>query len=180
MLKVLIGSTNNGKIEGAKKAFSHYYNELQINGIAVDSEVNEQPLNEEILTGAKNRVKNLKKYAKEHKISADFYIAVESGISNQLDEWVIIQMAYIEDNKGNSSYGTSPAFPVPQRFVNDIITSDLSVVMKNLFKENNLKLGKGGISFVTNDVVSRIDLTESAFVMALTKFVCDKWTDKEN
>ena len=78
MLKVLIGSTNSGKIEGAKKAFSHYFNEIEIIGISVDSEVNEQPLNEEILDGAKNRVRNLKTYAKENNIDADFYIAIES------------------------------------------------------------------------------------------------------
>lgn len=177
MLKVLIGSTNSGKIEGAKKAFSHYFNEIEIIGISVDSEVNEQPLNEEILDGAKNRVRNLKTYAKENKIDADYYIAIESGITNQLNDWFIIQMAYIEDKTGKGSSGTSAGFPVPQKFVNEIITSDLSKVMKNLFKENNLKLGKGGISYVTKDIVSRIDLTESAFIMALTQFVCNKWSD---
>lgn len=34
---------------------------MEINGIAVDSELGDQPFNKEILQGAKNRVKNLKR-----------------------------------------------------------------------------------------------------------------------
>ena len=38
---------------------------------------------------------------------------------------------------------------------------------------------KGGISFLTHDVISRIDLTRGAFIMALTQFVNEKWNDKK-
>ena len=62
-MKILIGTKNPGKIEGAKQAFEKYFDEVEIEGISVDSNVGDQPVNEEILQGAKNRVKNLKKYA---------------------------------------------------------------------------------------------------------------------
>ena len=59
-MKVLIGTKNQGKIEGAKKAFERYFENVEIEGISVNSNVADQPVNEEILKGAKNRVENLK------------------------------------------------------------------------------------------------------------------------
>ena len=67
-MKILIGTKNPGKIEGARQAFEKYFDNVEIEGISVNSDVGDQPVNEEILQGAKNRVKNLKKYAKENNI----------------------------------------------------------------------------------------------------------------
>ena len=64
-MKILMGTKNPGKIEGARQAFEKYFDNIEIEGISVESEVGNQPVNEEILQGAKNRVKNLKKYAEE-------------------------------------------------------------------------------------------------------------------
>ena len=83
-MKILIGTKNPGKIEGAKRAFSHYFKDIEIEGKAVDSEVGDQPFDEDILKGARNRVKNLKKYAKENNLTADYYVAVEGGITEVL------------------------------------------------------------------------------------------------
>lgn len=82
-------------------------------------------------------------------------------------------MAVIKDNNGVESWGTSPGFPVPDRYVDRIIKEDLGTVMDDIFNEKELRKGKGGISFLTHDVISRIDLTKDAFVMALTMFVND-------
>ena len=60
-MKILIGTKNKGKIEGAKRAFEKYFKDVTIEGISVESEVADQPVNDEILQGARNRVKNLKK-----------------------------------------------------------------------------------------------------------------------
>ena len=60
-MKILIGTKNPGKIEGARQAFEKYFENVEIEGISVDSNVGEQPINEEILQGAKNRVKKLDK-----------------------------------------------------------------------------------------------------------------------
>lgn len=63
-MKVLVATKNQGKIEGAKRALENYFNNIEIIGIPVESDVSEQPVNDEIYNGAKNRVNNLKKYAK--------------------------------------------------------------------------------------------------------------------
>ena len=166
-MKILIGTKNIGKIEGAKQAFEKYFRNVEIEGIQVSSEVGDQPINEEIFEGAKNRVKNVKEYAKNHDIKADFYIASEAGITNLLGEWIDINAAVVEDNNGFQTIGSSQGFQIPEKYVKEIIDTELGKVMDKLFSKNNLNTGKGGISILTHDEVSRIELTKNAFVMAL-------------
>lgn len=168
-MKILMGTKNPGKIEGARQAFANYFNNIEIEGVPVKSDVGDQPLNEEIMQGAKNRVKNLKKYALENKIKADFYVASEAGITNLLGEWIDVNCVVIENSDGLQSVGTSPGFPIPDKYVDEIKETELGKVMDKIFSENELGKGKGGINILTKDIISRIDLTKSAFIMALTK-----------
>lgn len=177
-IKILIGTNNQGKVEGAKQAFEKFYKDIEIDGIPVNSEVSDEPVNDEIYKGARNRVNNLKKYASENKIDADFFIGVESGITDRLGKWCIIQIAVIKDKNGYESFGTGPVFPVPDKYVDEIINTDLGIVMDKIFKGNGLKNEKGGIAYLTNDVITRYDLTREAFIMALTQFINgDIWKD---
>lgn len=178
-MKVLIATKNPGKIEGAKEAFKHYFDEFDMDGIPVPSDVGEQPVNNEIYEGARNRVDHLMAYAKENGIDAEYFLGIESGITNLLGKWVITNIAVIKDKNGYESWGTSSSFPVPNQYVDEIISTDLSKVMDRIFEENDLRSGKGGVNFLTNGVISRIDLTKEAFVMALTQHVNELWNDKK-
>lgn len=176
-MKVLIATKNQGKIEGAKRALLNYFDNVEIVGIPVESNVGEQPVNDDIYIGAKNRVKNLKEYAQANNINVDLFLSIESGINNALGRWMITNIAVIEDNNNFESYGTSPSFPVPDRLVKDIINTDLSQVMNKVFTKDDERHNRGGgIQLLTHDKISRIDLTEMAFIMALTKYINDnKW-----
>ena len=175
-MKVLIATKNQGKIEGAKRALLNYFSNIEIQGIAVESNVSEQPVNNDIYIGAKNRVKNLKAYAQKNNIEADLYLSIESGIYNSLGRWLITNIAVIEDNSDFESYGTSPSFPVPDRLVKDIIDTDLSQVMNKIFGKDDERHNKGGgIQLLTHDRISRIDLTKMAFIMALTEYINENW-----
>ena len=170
-MKVLIGTKNPGKIEGARQAFEKYFDNVEIRGIPVNSDVGDQPVNEEILQGAKNRVKNLKKYAKENQLEPDFYVSSEAGITNSLGEWIDINCVVIEDSNGFQSMGTSQGFPIPNKYIEEIKKTELGKVMDKIFNGKELAKGKGGISYLTKDEVSRIDLTKNAFIMALTSHI---------
>lgn len=170
-MKILMGTKNPGKIQGAKEAFEKYFENIEIEGIPVKSEVGDQPINEEILQGAKNRVKNLKEYAKINKIEADFYISSEAGITNLLGEWIDINAVVVEDKNGLQSVGISQGFPIPDKYIEEIKETELGKVMDKIFSGTELAKGKGGISFLTKDEISRIDLTRNAFIMALTKHI---------
>lgn len=177
-MKILIGTKNPGKIDGAKQAFDEYFEDFDIEGFSVYSDVGEQPINDEIYKGARNRVDNLIKYALENNIVADYFLGVESGITNLLGKWVIINVAVIKDKDGYESWGTSSAFPVPDRYVDEIVSTDLGKVMDKIFAQNDLRSGIGGVSFITKGAISRIDMTREAFIMALTQHINEFWNDK--
>lgn len=179
-MKVLIGTKNLGKIEGAKKAFEKFFENIEIEGINVSSDVGDEPLNKEIYEGARNRVNNLLNYAAKNKIDADYFLGIESGITNLLGKWIIVNVAVIKNKEGYESWGTSPGFPVPDKYVNEIIKTDLGKVMDSIFEKNDLRSSIGGVSYLTKENITRIDLTEDAFIMALTQFVNNNWNDKEN
>ncbi len=170
-MKILMGTKNPGKIEGAKQAFEKYFKDVEIEGISVSSGVGDQPINEEIFQGAKNRVKNLKEYAIKNNIEADFYISSEAGITNLLGEWVDINAVVIEDSKEFQSVGISQGFPIPDKYIDEIKQTELGKVMDKIFSGKELGKGKGGISILTKGEVSRIDLTKNAFIMALTRHI---------
>ena len=81
-MKVVVASKNNAKIEGARRALNRFYDNVEVVGFDVSSDVSKQPLNEEICDGAKNRLNNLKELCRRDGIDADFYMAIESGINN--------------------------------------------------------------------------------------------------
>lgn len=170
-MNILMGTRNPGKIEGARQAFERYFEDVKIEGIPVNSDVGNQPVNEEILQGAKNRVNHLKKFANKNKLDVDFFIASEAGITDLLGEWIDINCVVIEDKKGLQSVGTSQGFPIPDKYIKEIRETELGKVMDKIFSGKELGKGKGGISFLTRDEVSRIDLTRNAFIMALTKYI---------
>lgn len=169
-MKILMGTKNPGKIEGARQAFLNYFEDVEIQGIEVDSEVGNQPFNSEILKGAKNRIKNLKKLATENHWEADFYIASEAGIMSTLDEWMDFNMAVIENQNGEQGIGSSAGFEIPKRYRLEIQNTELGKVMDRIFHEKNLNKSNGGIGVLTEGIMTRVDLTRQAFTMALIKF----------
>lgn len=178
-MKVLIGTKNPGKIEGAKKAFESYFKDVEVVGVKAASNVSEQPVGKETFLGAKNRVDNVIKYAQENNIAADYFVAIESGITNELGFWAITNIAVIKNAYGEMSVGSSESFPVPNKYVKTIINETLAPVMDKLFKESDLRSTTGGVGLLTHDVLTRIDLNTHAFVMALTPFVNkDLWKDE--
>lgn len=176
-MKVLIGTKNPGKVEGAKRALEKYFQDIELIGVKVESNVNEQPVGIETYKGAVNRVNNLIKYAKENLIKADLFLAVESGLTSELGFWAITNIAVIKNDKGETGIGSSASFPVPNKYVDDIKTKTLGTVMDNIFNESDLRSSTGGIGLLTKEVVTRIDLTQEAFLMALTPFINNIWKD---
>lgn len=172
-MKAVIATNNKIKIEGAKKALEHYFDNVDIKGFNVPSEVPDQPINIEIYNGVTNRIQNLKRYCEQNKIEADLYLAIESGISNQLGEWQVVSIAKIENNYGISSVSASSSFPIPEKYISSIIENSVGYVMKNIFG-NDTK--QAGLELLTKGVMNRLDLIEEAFVMGLVKIIHnDKW-----
>lgn len=174
-MKVLLGSTNPGKIKGTKQAFDCYFKKVQVEGIKVSSGVSDEPVDGDIYLGAKNRANAVRSYALSNSLQADYYCGIESGITKLLGKWIIINITCVIDNNGYESWGTSQGFPVPEKYVEDIIKTDLGTVMSNLKKTKDYGRSIGGIHSLTHKKISRIDLTKDAFIMALTQFINEDW-----
>lgn len=180
-MKALIGTKNNAKIEGAKQALECFFDDVNIEGVKVSSDVSDEPQNAEIYQGARNRVLNLISYAKENNIEdVDYYMAIEAGITNYFGKWININIAVVMDKDGNESMGTGEAFPIPDKYLEEIKENGLGRVMDKIFNGVDLSKSVGGVSFITHETISRIDITKDAFIMAMTKFINDDiWSDKE-
>ena len=99
-MKILIATENHVKVDACRSAFENYFDNVEIEVVHAPSEVPEMPKNDEISQGTRNRIKNLKKYARENNIKVDYYVAVESGIDNYFDSWMITSVAGIENDEG--------------------------------------------------------------------------------
>lgn len=165
-MKILIGTENKLKIEGAKQAFEQYFDNVEIEGIKVNSDVSDEPINEQILQGAKNRIKNLKKYAKENNIKADYYIASEGGLTNSFGNWLNVNTAAIEDSKGKMSVGISQSPQVPDKYIEEIRKSEMKKLKNRIFNSEAHK--KQDLdSILTHGKFSRSNLVRDSFIMAL-------------
>lgn len=171
-MKALIATKNSSKIEGARNALARYFGKVDIEGIAVESGVPDQPVNKQIYEGAKNRLDNLMKYAKENGLTADLYLSCESGVHDVFGAWENTNMALIRDNEGLESMALSPSFPIPDKFIDEIIKTDLNKVICRLFKLDEDNHNKGGaIQKLTHDEITRAEMTEMSVLMALTRYI---------
>ena len=167
-IKILIGTKNKGKIEGAKLAFDKYFSDIEIISENISSNVSEQPLNEEIISGARNRIKGLKDLKMK---DIDFYISSEAGLINIGTTWININIGVIEDSSGYESIGTSQGFMIPENKVEKVKQKSLGVVMDEIFNAEGLSKLKGGINLLTLGEVSRIQLVRDSLVLALIPFL---------
>ena len=167
-IKILIGSNNKAKIEGAKLAFSKYFSDFEIMSEDIPSNVNSQPLNDEIIQGARNRIKGLKALNKD---DIDFYISSEAGLINIGKTWLNVNLSMVEDKNGYESIGTSQGYMIPQNKLESIKEKTLGVVMDEIFNGEGLNRNKGGINLLTMGEMSRIQLVRDSFILALIPFL---------
>ena len=167
-IKILIGSNNKAKIEGAKLAFEKYFSDFEIISKDISSGVSAQPINEEILLGARNRIKGLKELNINN---IDFYISSEAGLISIGDLYVNINMGVIEDINGHESIGTSQGYMIPKNKIELVKEKTLGVVLDETFNGINLNRNKGGINYLTLGEVNRIQLVRDSFILALVPFL---------
>lgn len=58
-----------------------------------------------------------------------------------------------------------------KKYIEEIKQTELGKVMDKIFRGKDLGKRKGGISYLTKDEVSRIDLTRNVFIISLTQHI---------
>ena len=180
-MKILVGSTNPVKINATREAFKRFYDNVKVIGFPVSSGVSEQPIEEEVFAGAKNRALKLIELNKNENTNADFFVGIEGGIGKLAGKWFSFGGVCIIDKSGAKGYGTSALFELPQFVIDRLLNGEeLGPVMDELQNQTNTKQKHGAIGFLTNGVMDRKELYVSGIITAMIPLVKKKLFQKEN
>ncbi len=167
-MRILVASKNKSKIEGTSSAFKKYFqNEIIVDGVPSESNVSEQPFNEDVIKGARNRVQYIKDHASD---SYDYFVALESGCIRIYDKDYFVTYAIV-NNGDKQSEGMSAGFTLSDELVKKISDSNLQNVMHEYFNKSAQDYEGGTVGLITENIIVRADLCEQAVVLALTKFI---------
>lgn len=160
-MRVAVGSTNPVKVNGVKQAFEEVhktlgiYGELEVQGLAVSSQVADQPFSEEeTQQGALNRARA----AIEADPSASLGVGLEGGVSEQENGLFSTVWVCIANADGRTKCVNGNRFLLPAPIAEGIRAgSEMGDVMAKLTGKADIKHQEGMIGTLTGGVVSRQD-----------------------
>jgi len=166
---IIVGSENPAKLRGIKKAFSIFFNNIELKSAIVNNEVGPQPFGfEEIFKGAECRALNALKINK----SVDYSVGLEAGIVQLYNTYFILQVSCILTPFGNTYYGISPGFEVPRVIIKPILEGEfgeLEDAVESITNMGQVGEKEGLIGIMSKGLVKREDLSYYATLMALIK-----------
>ncbi|MGE5681902.1 MAG: inosine/xanthosine triphosphatase, partial [Bacillota bacterium] len=134
--------------------------------------VSVQPVNEDTFIGAKNRALYLFELNKQTNLGADYFVGIEGGIIKLFERWFALGAMCIMDKNGNTGFGTSPHFELPQNIIDQLLSGkELGLVMDEIMQQKNTKQKMGAISFFTKGVLDRKELYVQGLTVALIPFL---------
>jgi len=178
-VKICVGSKNPSKIRGVEKAFKLLVGDVNTLGFDVKGLI-PQPIGlDQIINSAKYRVEKVKELDPE----CDFYVGIEAGLIELREgRFFDVHVAYIVDREGNVYYGLSPAFEIPRRFVEKILSGEyreLEEIVDSYFGTKNIGETGGFISLLTRKRIIREELIYYSVTTALIPFL-NKWLYKND
>ncbi|MFK7734736.1 MAG: inosine/xanthosine triphosphatase [Pirellulaceae bacterium] len=167
---IVVGSRNPVKISATLRGFELAFPErtFQVEGIATDSGVSDQPMSEEeTLLGATNRAEAVLASS-----ACDFAAGIEGGIVTIQDQFFAAAWVVILDRDRNKAQARSGCFALPPK-VKQLVESGLELGSANdqVFNEVNSKHAGGAVGSLTKGLISRQQLYEHAVVLALASYV---------
>ncbi|MFQ6127415.1 MAG: inosine/xanthosine triphosphatase [Thermoplasmata archaeon] len=161
-LIVNVGSRNKTKIWAVRDVFLKLFGKVEVHGVSVPSDVPRQPMNKEALQGAANR-------ARESLEEADFGVGIESGVvwDEESKSHFCIQFCAVVDKLEKVTVGHSAGFMLPAKIIEKLeMGSDLAGALADL-ETARIKENKGAIGYLSDEIVTRSNLCESAVLMAM-------------
>lgn len=161
---VALGSKNPVKVYAVSRIMRLLCNP-QVVAVDVPSGVNAQPCGlAETLLGALNRASQ----AIASVNNAEYGVGIEAGIFS-IDGLVLdLQVAVIVDRSERVSIGFSQAFMVPNEWVDELIKGvELAEIASKTLSRPNIGRRLGLIGYLTQGLITRTMLSESALIMAL-------------
>lgn len=162
---VAVGTKNPAKLEGVRRAFSKYYDRVELKPVDSSSVSKAQPKGlEEMTSGASARAN----FALS-KVGGDFGVGVEAGIFTIGDVYFDNQVAAIVDRSGKVSLGHSAGYTLPHDAMEKLFSDGRELERWAEEVSGISEVGdKGGIiQYLTNGRMDRTDLTEQCVLTAL-------------
>ncbi len=167
-MKVLVGSENPVKLAAAKEAFALFYDDVEVSGMAVDSNVPAQPVGDETFAGAEHRAMELR----TRNPDADFFVGIEGGIVRLFNRWFVSGVMCIMDACGRKGYGCTPLFELPSHITDKLLCGvELGDVIDDLAEDRNTKQKQGAIGYFTGGVMDRKKYYVDGLIAALIPFL---------
>ncbi|MET1125091.1 MAG: inosine/xanthosine triphosphatase [Archaeoglobaceae archaeon] len=167
-MKVVVGSKNPAKVEGARRAFEFFFDDVEVVGVEVRTSVPPQPFDVETIIGAIERAKL--SYSEEF----DFSVGIEAGLFRfpfTLTGYLDFQVAAVYDGK-KISVGFGPGFEYPPTVVAEVLRGkEVGEVMERISGIENLGKKFGAVHYLSKGAISRSELSRLAVTMALIPFV---------
>jgi len=167
--KVVIASKNPVKQAAVQNGFKAVFNysNFDFAGISVESEVSDQPKNDqETLMGATNRANNARKLQP----GASYWVGIEGGIEQNDNEMVAFAWVVIisENNTGKAK---TASFFLPNKVVELVKEGkELGVADDEVFGTNNSKQKSGAVGLLTDNIIDRERYYTEAVILALIPF----------
>jgi len=164
-MKILVGSKNPTKINATKETFSLYFDEeIEVQGISVNSDVEYQPINDQTFDGAKNRALALK----EQNPKADFFVGIEGGMIELNNKPFNTNIACVIDSEGSIGFGMSPTYQLADSIAQKLKQgTELGQIMDEITGEEKTKIKGGAIDYFSQEKIDRTEMTKLALIMAL-------------
>jgi len=168
MLKIVVGSTNSGKVNATRNVFRRACGSVDVSALPIDSGVGKQPIGEECFTGARNRAESAFGEARRKALPVDFAVGIEGGLLWLHERWFGLSVACVLDGEGRVSFGTSPLFQMPDGVVEEVTNgTELGDIMIRLSGDASIRQRRGAVGFLTRGLLTREAAHEAAVSAAL-------------
>ncbi len=166
---ITVTSNNPVKLRAALQGFTKMFpgETFEVRSVTAPSGVRSQPIgDEETLRGAANRAQAARRQHPE----SDYWVGIEGGIDEEGGEMSAFAWVYIAGGEINGK-GKSGTFYLPLKIASLVRQGkDLGEADDIIFGRSNSKQENGAIGLLTDNVMDRAALYETAIILALVPF----------
>lgn len=179
---IAVGSTRRPKLNAVKESaasiapFLGDGPKVEVAGYEVESGVSHTPTSrEELMQGARQRVKALQDYLRARAIAADFFIGMEGGLDVAVENGVkrafLQSWAYVSDGT-RGHFGCSGSIELPETLAEEVLArgTELSVAIDQFAGAVGIRDGQGAWGVLSRNMISRQDSFRLAVVAAFAPF----------
>ncbi|QKY20407.1 inosine/xanthosine triphosphatase [Halolamina sp. CBA1230] len=172
-MRIAVGSGNPVKRRAVEAAVAGTLDSPEIEAVAVDSGVSEQPTGqEETVAGAQNRARNALAAG-----DYDLGVGLEGGVAevSGVDGLFLIMWVAVTDGEA-VGLGSGPSFRLPASIGDRVAAGEeLGPVMDDVLGEEGVAEKQGAAGALSDGVVDRDDALAAGVAAAMGPFVTDQY-----